>query len=166
MDFQINDRVVYPPCGVGRIIAAEQRALQETESRWYYEVQGERSTAWVQAEGGAAHGLRPLTRKADLPHYRAVLRGKPAELHTDFRQRQVDLRSQLKSGSLQALCEVVRNLHGRGWTKSLSDADTTTLRRSSEALFQEWAASGEMTAAEAEAEIRQLLGEGRAQSSI
>lgn len=161
MTFEINDRVVYPAFGVGRIVGLTSKTLRAAESRMYYEVSGDRTTAWVGVDEGAAQGLRPLTRKDELGHFRAVLRGRPVAMNADFRQRQLAVRDQLKSGSLQSVCEVVRDLNGRSWVKTLNDSDLHTLRRSSNALHQEWAAADDITLAQATVEVNGLLRESR-----
>jgi RNA polymerase-interacting CarD/CdnL/TRCF family regulator len=161
MHFQVHDQVIYPAFGLGRIVGLVTKQLPATESRQYYEVSGVRGTVWVQVEGGVAHGLRPITRQEELPRYRAVLRGRPAELNADFRLRQLEQRDKLRRGTLQDLCEVARDLSGRGWRKPLNEADAVNLRRSVDALNQEWAAAAEVSAAEAAAEVQALLREAQ-----
>jgi RNA polymerase-interacting CarD/CdnL/TRCF family regulator len=82
-------------------------------------------------------------------------------LNPDFRQRQRDMRTRLKLGTLHDLCEVVRDLSGHSWSKALSGSDAEALRKSSDALAQEWAAAGSHSVAEASAEVSGLLLEGR-----
>jgi RNA polymerase-interacting CarD/CdnL/TRCF family regulator len=161
MHFQIHDQVIYPALGVARVVGLVTQQADTAESRQYYEVRGERGTAWVQVEGGTAQGLRRLTRQDELPHFREVLRGRPADLHADFRQRQVDQRDKMRRGTLQDLCEVARDLSGRGWLKPLNEADAINLRQSVEALCLEWAAAQEVPVAEATAEVQALLREGQ-----
>ena len=134
MSFEMNDRVVYPAFGVGRIVGLTAKTVGTAASQMYYEVSGDRTTAWVQVDEGEAGGLRALTRKDELGHFRAVLRGQPEAMNADFRQRQLAVRDQLKAGTLQSVCEVVRDLNGRSWVKTLNDSDLHTLRRSSNAL--------------------------------
>ncbi|MGH2521356.1 MAG: CarD family transcriptional regulator [Anaerolineales bacterium] len=161
MPFQVNDRVVYPNFGVGRIVGLVAKTFLEAESRLYYEVSGDRSTAWVRVDEGAACGLRRLTHKEELAHFRAVLLSRPVALNADFRQRQLDLRSQLRRGTLQDVCEVVRDLNGRRWSKTLNESDSDALRRSSDALCQEWAAADDVSIGQATAEVSSLLREAR-----
>jgi RNA polymerase-interacting CarD/CdnL/TRCF family regulator len=161
MHFQIHDQVIYPALGVGRIVGLVTKQLSTAESRQYYEVRGERTTVWVQVDEGDQQGLRPLTRQDELPHFRSVLRGRPADLHADFRQRQLDQRGKLRRGTLQDLCEVVRDLTGRGWRRPLNEADTVNLRRSIEALCLEWAAAADVPLAEATGEVHALLREAQ-----
>jgi RNA polymerase-interacting CarD/CdnL/TRCF family regulator len=166
MAFAMNDRVVYPSFGVGRIVGLEAKTLGTAASQMYYEVRGDRTTAWVQVDEGQLRGLRHLTRKDELGHFRSVLRGRPTPMNTDFRQRQLAVRDQLKAGTLQSMCEVIRDLNGRSWVKTLNDSDLHTLRRSSNSVHQEWAAAEDITLAEAVAEVNGLLREGRETYSL
>lgn len=161
MSFQIDDRVVYPAFGVGRIVGLVTKTFANAASGTYYEVSGERSTVWVSVVEGAAGGLRPLTREDELEHFRDVLRGRPAVLNSDFRQRQADMRSMLQGGALQGICEVVRDLSGRSWLKTLNESDHNLLRRCSDSLCHEWAAAGNVPLAAAAAEVNILLLEAR-----
>jgi RNA polymerase-interacting CarD/CdnL/TRCF family regulator len=159
--FKVGDQVIYPGSGVARIASVKTQSFSEGGARVYYEVVNERSTVWVQADGDNATGLRPLTRRDELPRYRAVLRGRPATLNQDPRQRRVDTLNQLKRGTLQDICEVVRDLSARGWLKPLGEGDTTGLRRSRGGLCEEWAAAAGVSLEEATAEINALLLEAR-----
>ena len=161
MMFQVNDQVVHATCGVGRIVGLVTRSFAPGESRLYYEVSGQRGTAWVPADDGPAAGLRALAGVSDLVHFRGVLSGRPANLHADFRQRQLDVRRRLKSATLQDVCEVVRDLAGRGWLKPLNEADANLLRVTTAALCDEWAAAAGITAGQAAAEVSALLNQGR-----
>jgi RNA polymerase-interacting CarD/CdnL/TRCF family regulator len=161
MPFKTDDRVVYPGFGVGRIVGLVSKSFFEADTQMYYEVLGERSTMWVQVDESQARGLRRLTRKDELAKYRAVLRSRPVALNADHLQRRSDLRSQLKRGALQDLCEMVRDLSARGWHKPLGEADSLALRKSRDALCQEWAAANEVPLADATSEINALLLEAR-----
>jgi len=161
LPFKIDERVVYPAFGVGRVVALVTKSFFEAESQEYYEVIGDRSTVWVQVDEGAARGLRRLTRGYELAHYRAVVGGRPVTLNQDHRQRQLDLKGQLKLGTMQSLCEMVRDLSARSWAKPLTETDSLALRRSREALSEEWAAAEGVPLPEATAELSALLLEGR-----
>ena len=161
MPFKINDQVVYPAFGVGRVVALVTKSFFEAESQLYYEVSGGRSTVWVQVDEGSARGLRRLTRGDELAHYREVVCGQPVTLNQDHRQRQVDLKGQLKLGTMQSLCEIVRDLSARSWLKPLTETDSLALRRGREALSEEWAAAEGVPLPQATAELSALLLEGR-----
>ncbi|MBI4769500.1 MAG: hypothetical protein HY784_03565, partial [Chloroflexi bacterium] len=136
MPFQVDDRVVHPAHGVGRIVGLVTKNFFEAEAHLYYEIAIQRSTVWVPVDAGTAIGLRPLTPKAELARYRGVLRSRPVPLTPDHRQRRLDLLSRLKAGLFQNVCEVVRDLTARGWLKPLSEMDSVTLRKTREGLCQ------------------------------
>jgi len=161
MPFKIDEQVVYPAFGIGRVTALVNKSFFEAESQMYYEVMGDRSTVWVQVDESAARGLRRLTRPEEMAHYRGVLSGRPATLNQDHRQRQLDLRGQLKLGTMQGLCEMVRDLSARGWVKPLNEMDARALRMSRNSICEEWAATENVPLPAATAELTGLLLEGR-----
>jgi CarD family transcriptional regulator len=163
MAYKINDRVVHPTYGVGRIVGLVSKRF-EAEERQFYEVAIERSTVWVPVDNsgnGNGNGLRPLTTKSELKHYRQLLQSTPQPLTQDSRQRKLDLQDRLKAGTFQAICEAVRDISARGWSKPLSEADALLLRKAREGLCQEWAASADVSVVQATAEVNALLLEAR-----
>lgn len=163
MAYKIDDRVVHPTYGVGRIVGLVSKRF-EAEERQFYEVAIDRSTVWVPVDNsghGNGNGLRPLTPKTELNRYRRVLQSSPVPLTQDPRQRKLDLQDRLKLGTFQAMCEAVRDITARGWLKPLSEADTAMLRKAREGLCQEWAASSDVSVTQATAEVNALLQEAR-----
>jgi RNA polymerase-interacting CarD/CdnL/TRCF family regulator len=161
MPFQIDDRVAHASHGVGRIVGLVTKRFFEAEARLYYEVAMSKSTVWAPVEAGPANGLRPLTPKAELPHYRGVLRNCPIPLTQDFRQRRLELLNRLRVGSFEAMCEVVRDLTARSWHKVLSESDADSLRKTREGVCQEWAAADGVSLGQATEEVEALLLESR-----
>ena len=161
MPFKIDEQVVYPAFGIGRVAALVTKSFFEAESQIYYEVTGDRSTVWVQVDESAARGLRRLTRPDELAHYRDVVGSQPVSLNQDHRQRQVELRGQFKLGTMQGLCEMVRDLSARSWLKPLNEMDSRALRMSRDAICEEWAATENIPLPEASAELAGLLLAGR-----
>jgi len=159
MAYKIDDRVVHPTYGVGRVVALVSKRF-EAEERQFYEVSIDRSTVWVPVDDsghGNGNGLRPLTPKSDLNRYRRLLQSSPKPLTQAPRQRKLDLAARLKLGTFQAMCEAVRDITARGWLKPLSEADTAMLRKAREGLCQEWAASSDVSVVQATAEVNALL---------
>lgn len=161
MAFKIDDRVVYPALGIGRVVGLVVKRLVDAGVRQYYEVSLGKNTVWVPVDAGAGSGLRPLTSRADLARYRDVLRGCPRLLTPDHRQRDSDLRTRLQAGSFQDFCEVVRDLTARAWQKPLGEKDSASLRKGRDAVCQEWAATDGVSVTLATAEVNALLLEGR-----
>lgn len=157
MSFQIDQRVVYPAFGLGRITGRVTKAFYESDLQEFYEVEGEHSTVWVQVNEAVARGLRAVTRKEELPTFRAVLAGAPAVMNADALQRHRDTSARLKRGTMQDLCEVVRDLTARGWRTPLSGDDLVGLTKSRHRLCQEWAAAAGVPLAQAVEEVEALL---------
>jgi RNA polymerase-interacting CarD/CdnL/TRCF family regulator len=78
----------------------------------------------------------------------------------------MDLRSQFKLGTMQGLCEMVRDLSARGWLKPLTETDSRSLRLSRESLAEEWAAADGVSLPQATAELTALLLEARHQYQV
>lgn len=161
MPYQVNDPVVHPAHGVGRVAALVMQSFFDSEARLYYEVAIQQNTVWVPVDTGAASGLRLVTSKAELARYRRVLRSKPAALNPDSRQRHMELQTRLKPGLFQTLCEIIRDLTAQRWRKPLNEMDARTYRRNYASLCQEWATADGVTLQEATKEIEALLLEGR-----
>ncbi len=161
MTFQIDQAVVYPACGIGRIVALVTKRFSEAEARLYYEVAIEKSVVWVPVDSEAASGLRSLTAKNELAHYRGVLRSQPVTLNPHPYQRRLELLSRLKGGLFQDLCEIVRDLTAQSWRKALGEADKLLLRRAREGLCQEWAIAEGVSLLQATEEVDALLREVR-----
>jgi RNA polymerase-interacting CarD/CdnL/TRCF family regulator len=160
--FKIDEAVVYPACGIGRIAGLVTQRFQDQEEREYYEVVTGNSTIWVAVEGAANNGLRRLTGKSELNRYRELLRAAPGAMSADARQRRQDLINRLKDGSFGALCEVVRDLTAMSWRKPLNEADSMALRKSRDSLAEEWSAAANISVQQANEELTAVLGEARA----
>ena len=161
LPYEIDDRVVLNPHGIGRIAGLVTKSFAPSGQQEYYEVATERSLVWVAVDRAEAHGLRPVTSKTEMNHYRELLRGRPTLLNTDHRQRHLELHNRERLGTFQAACELVRDLTAYTWKKPLNDVDTATLRHAHTDVCAEWAAADDVTLAQANAEVAALLLEGR-----
>ena len=126
-------------------------------ARLYYQITLPRSTVWIPVEAQATIGLRLVTAKSDLDHYRDLLKSRPVPLHKNYKQRHLELVSRLNQGSFQVVCEVVRDLTVSGWEKPLGRSDAAILQKTRERLLQEWATSAGVSIGEAIKEINTLL---------
>ncbi len=161
MEFKIGDSVVHPVYGVGRIVRMNKQRFTGAEARLYYEVSTLKTTVWVPAETYESIGLRRLTAKLDLNACRDLLKSRPLPLDKDHAKRRLELIERMKGGSFQALCEMVRDLTARGWSKPLGGADAASLRKAHEHLCEEWAAAEGVTVAQAVEEVDALLLQAR-----
>ena len=157
MQFKIGDLVVLPAYGIGQLREIEEKTFSEQGARLYYKITLLKRTIWIPVEAYAMSGLRLVTIKRDLDHYRKVLKSPPTPLKKDYRRRHQDLASRLKQGTFQIICEVVRDLTAWGWGKPLGRTDTELLKKTQQNLYQEWATAAGISTTEASEEIDSLL---------
>ena len=157
MQFKVGDFIVHPVYGVGHLVKIEEKQFSEIGALLYYQVTLPRSTVWIPVEAQATIGLRLVTAKSDLDHYRDLLKSRPTPLHQDNKQRHLELVNRLNQGSFQVMCEVVRDLTAWGWRKPLGRIDMVTLKQTQESLYQEWATADGVSIAEAIKEVKSLL---------
>jgi RNA polymerase-interacting CarD/CdnL/TRCF family regulator len=157
MQFKIGDLVVHPAFGLGHISELEEKQFYHEGVHWYYKITQRKQSMWIRVEAQETNGLRLVTPKNELAHYRDVLKSSPIPLDPNLQQRQLELVSRLQQGSFQGVCEVMRDLTAWGWQKPLGQADATTLQKTRDSLSEEWATAADISTIEASKEIASLL---------
>ena len=160
MVFEVDDWVVHPQHGVGRVVKLDMRQFDSRTAQMYYEISIPNGSLWVQADGSSCE-LRKVTPKGDLGKYRDLLKSRPTPLSENHRQRQIELSERMRKGSFQARCEIVRDLSALGWYKPLGDGNATLLRSAHQKLDEEWAMAAGTSLSEATHEVEALLQEGK-----
>ncbi len=157
MQFRVGDRVFHPIHGVGHIEIIEKKKFLGNVPRLYYQIHTEKSTVWVPVDAQQSVGLRLLTPKRELERFRAILKGRPASLTNNHSKRHLEIANRLNEGSLEMMCQAVRDLSARSWRQSLSSADAASLRKARDRLYQEWAAAEDVSIEKATEEVEALL---------
>jgi RNA polymerase-interacting CarD/CdnL/TRCF family regulator len=157
MPFKIGDLVVHPAFGLGHISELEEKQFYHEGAHLYYKITQRKQSMWILVEAQAPSGLRLVTPRSELAHYREVLQSSPVALDPNPQQRQLELVNRLQQGSFQGVCEVMRDLAAWGWQNPLSQADTTTLQKTRDSLSEEWAMAADISTTEASREIDSLL---------
>ncbi len=160
MQFQVGDKVVHPVYGVGVVTAFTQQQLLGDKTQAYYQVIARTTTILVPINDQGFTVLRKIAPKASLNECRKLLKGRPIPLNQDRKLRELELANHLKDRLLPALCETVRDLSAYGKQKTLGATASNLLKRSLQALCDEWAASDGVTAQTALCEIESLLQQG------
>jgi CarD family transcriptional regulator len=157
MNFNRGDYVVHPSHGLGTVVTIEEMTFSADQTNLFYRVDFSSKTVWVPVDVSKISKLRPVTEKSALASYRKILKNSPLRLEDDFRKRQIEIETRLTSGSFKAICEIVRDLTARNKEKNLNNHDAQVLKQLRQSLVNEWAAAGEISKSEAEAEIERLL---------
>lgn len=155
--FEIGENVVHPKFGVGQVVKLDDREFESGVSRRYYEIHiSGGSTVWVPVDLSGS-GLRKLARKSELSRCREILKAKPLPLTEDGRVRQSDLVIRLQQGTIDAQCEVVRDVSAFVAHKSSYGTISSFLEAMLGVLCQEWAMVEGITIPEAMSEVSSLL---------
>ncbi len=138
--FSVGDEVVHRVHGAGIITGKKERQLTETSNRYFViEIPGFDSTLMVPTDK-AGQCLRPVSKMATLRRLLTdILTGQPNKLHKDYKEREKQIGSKLKSGEPKKWIEVVRDLTHRqeqGWK---SKVDQRLLDRTMHLLAGEFA---------------------------
>jgi CarD family transcriptional regulator len=124
-DFKVNDNVVYPAHGVGKIIAEEKQVIAGTEiSVYVVSFIKEKMTLRVPVKRAAATGLRHLCSPKDIQKIYQVLQARPKIGRGMWSRRAQEYESKINSGNIIAAAEVVRDLH-----KNVDDPDRSYSER-------------------------------------
>jgi len=157
MQFKVDDLIVHPAYGIGRIVKIEEKQFSEKRPRLYYKVSLSERTVWAPVEGQQNSRFRPVTARRELDQYRNLLKSEPVPLNKNHHQRHRELLSRLKKGSFKEICEIVRDLTAWSWRRPLGPTDTATLQKTRESLYDEWAAAASISRTEAVQEVESLL---------
>jgi RNA polymerase-interacting CarD/CdnL/TRCF family regulator len=154
--FQVGDKVIHWSYGLGEIIKLDEKTLSGQKAR-YYVVRVQNLTIWVPLGDDGKSNLRPPTPKSDFENLFAILRSPGEPLSNDRLERKTQLMEKMKNGSLQEICQVVRDLSFLRRGKKLNDNDVAILKRAHDFLIDEWKLSMIVPPAQAERELIQLL---------
>jgi len=156
MEFQSGDKVVHCVYGVGEIIQIEKKILAG-RSVSYYRVQIRDLTLWVPINGTGRQSLRLPTSASQFEERLQVLGSTGELLSEDRLERKTQLAEQMKNGTLESLCCVIRDITSYGRSKKLNDNDHTILERAKNLLLEEWVLSLSVPLPEAQRDLRQIL---------
>jgi len=157
MDFQVGDKVIHRTYGLGEILQMDEKELSGQVNR-YYVVKIRDLTVWVPTNGKGKPSLRPPTPKSEFKKLFALLSSPGEPLSFDRFERKTQLLEKMREWNLESICQVVRDLTFHRTVKKLNDDDNTILERAKNLLLNEWRFSLLIPIAQAEQELKQLLG--------
>jgi len=161
MQFSVDDKVIHPAHGAGRITGIEQRG-QVSEGTSYYviEIPAQRLTLHVPSQRMEQSGIRPIMTPGKLPGVLAMLRSQADLLPDNAGERQEGMGEKLDTGRALQLAEVVRDLTWHRRRAHLTKKDTDQLNRGRALLAAEMALASDTEIAEATRAIDAALAAG------
>lgn len=158
MNFQVGDQVVHWTYGPGEVIQLDEKALSG-HTELYYVVQIRDMTLFVPINDQGQTSLRLPTPSGEFESLFTILKSPEEPLSSDRWERKNQLIAQMKDGRLESICRVIRDLVAFRRAKKLNDYDAAILERAQNFLLNEWQISVGIPRAQAERELRGLLGE-------
>ncbi len=110
--FKINDYIVYPAHGVGRISAIEVQTVVGVELEVYVvRFDQDKMILRVPVQRAESGGMRALSGPDVVQNAIKTLRGRPRIKRTMWSRRAQEYEAKINSGDLIFIAEVVRDLH-------------------------------------------------------
>jgi len=110
--FKINELIVYPAHGVGRVVQIEEQEIAGIKLELYIvDFEKEKLRLKVPTSKSEAKGMRKLADKPLIDHAMKVLKGRARIKRTMWSRRAQEYEAKINSGDLIAVAEVVRDLY-------------------------------------------------------
>jgi CarD family transcriptional regulator len=111
LDFKVNDSIVYPAHGVGRIVAIEKQIIAGiTNELFLIDFEQEKMKLRVPTAKAKAVGMRALSEPAQIKKAVETLKGRARIKRTMWSRRAQEYEAKINSGDIIAVAEVVRDL--------------------------------------------------------
>ena len=141
INFQINDFVVYPSHGVGRIVDEEIQNVAGFELKMYVlTFEKDKMTLKVPKDKIESTGMRKLSSANTIGKALQVISGKAKVKRAMWSRRAQDYEQKINSGELILIAEVVRDLHRNDEQREQSYSERQLYEAALERLTREIAA--------------------------
>ncbi len=136
--FEVGDKVVYPIHGAGVVESIEERQILG-ENRAYYiiKILHGRMQVMVPVKGGEQVGLRGITDHKGVKLMLDTLAADSTPMDENWNRRNRDNMDKLKTGKVEQVAEVVRNLMRVDKVKKLSTGEKKLLGNARQILVGE-----------------------------
>jgi CarD family transcriptional regulator len=110
--FKVNDHIVYPAHGVGRIVSIEKQHIAGIVSELFViEFEQEKLKLKVPTAKAISVGMRGLSDEAQVKKSLEILKGRARIKRTMWSRRAQEYEAKINSGDIVAVAEVVRDLY-------------------------------------------------------
>ena len=158
LDFRIDQFVVYPAHGVGKITAVEQQEVAGTSLELFVVLfEKDKMTLRVPTYKAIEVGMRALASPDVVAYAMATLRGKAKVKRAMWSRRAQEYEQKINSGDLIAIAEVVRDLHRADDQREQSYSERQLYEAAIERLIREIAVVNVADEAMAAEEINAVL---------
>ncbi len=139
--FRLNEFVVYPAHGVGKISAIEEQEVAGTVMELFVIVfEKDKMTLRVPTAKAESVGMRNLATEAVVTRAMTTLKGRARVKRAMWSRRAQEYEQKINSGDLIAIAEVVRDLHRNDEQREQSYSERQLYEAALERLTREIAA--------------------------
>lgn len=138
--YKIGDKVSYPMHGAGIIQKIEDRiVLSETRSYYIIHIEHGNMSVMVPVKGCEEVGLRPIVPESELKKVYETLKAESSVMDDNWNRRNRDNMERLKTGKLDDVAGVIRDLTRVDRVKKLSTGEKKMLSNAKNILASEMA---------------------------
>lgn len=156
--FSIGDTVVYPVYGAGIVVNIETVQIGNKTGTYYViDLPNGNLTVRLSVEKADELGLRRIYEEEELKNTIRSVAKIPVESHDNWNQRYKDNLERIRTGKIEKVAEVYRNLYLREHEKGLSGAEKKMLNNTRQIIVSEMVMACKMEKAEAESYLIEAL---------
>ena len=158
LDFAVDQFVVYPAHGVGKIVEIIEQEVAGIEMELYdIAFEKDKMKLKVPTDKAIMHGLRELSSGDVVAKCLTTLKGRARVKRAMWSRRAQEYEQKINSGDLISIAEVVRDLHRNDEQREQSYSERQLYEAALERLTREVAAVKAVDEMEAQSEIDAVL---------
>lgn len=151
MKFKVGDKVVYPNHGIGVVKAIRDQEIRgETSTFISLQIVATDSIVMVPVRNSDSVGLRKLVPKARVRHVLDRIRDAGVEVPSDWKGRYQENQDKMRSGDIEQVAEVLKNLTYLNSVKTLSYRERKMLDRARALVISELSEASQQAPAKME----------------
>lgn len=156
--FSLNDYVVYPSHGVGKIVSVEDQEVLDTKLELFViDFEKDKMTLRVPTAKAESVGLRSLSSPELVLKAMVTLKGRARVKRAMWSRRAQEYEAKINSGDLISIAEVVRDLHRNDEQREQSYSERQLYEAALERLTREVAVVNSVDEMLAQEEIGEVL---------
>jgi CarD family transcriptional regulator len=156
--FSVDEYVVYPTHGVGRITAIEEQEFAgHVLQLFVVDFDKEKMTLRVPVTKAPQTGMRSLSSPEKMKSALALLKGRARVKRTMWSRRAQEYEAKINSGDPEAIAEVVRDLHRAAGQPEQSYSERQIYEAALDRLVRELAAVEGLDEVQATDRVEQVL---------
>ncbi|MFO0994631.1 MAG: CarD family transcriptional regulator [Hyphomicrobiales bacterium] len=166
LSFKVNELIVYPAHGVGKIVQIEEQEIAGAKLELYIvDFEKEKLRLKVPTSRAEQKGMRKLADKYLIEQAMKVLKGRARIKRTMWSRRAQEYEAKINSGDLIAVAEVVRDLYRSERQPEQSYSERQLYEQALERMAREYAAVRRIDDDAASKELEEFLSKNAKRAS-